>query len=53
MTIDAGNFVTSQWRKDMESVLRRIKMIEKIVRKRKWQKSRYEKNRGYLCSLTR
>ena len=51
MTIDAENFVT--WRKDMESVLWRIKMIEKIVRKRKWQKSRYEKNRGYLCLLTR
>lgn len=53
MTIDAENFVTSQWRKDMESVLWRIRMIERIARKRKWQKSRYEKNRGYLCSLTR
>lgn len=53
MTIDAQNFVTSQWRKDMESVLRQIKMVEKVVRKRKWQRSRYEKNRGYLCSLTR
>ena len=46
MTIDTGNFVTSKWRKDMESALRRIKMVEKIVRKRKWQKSRYEKTRG-------
>lgn len=55
MTIDTGYSISlnEKWRKDIESVLRQIKMVEKVVRKRKWQKSRYEKNRGYLCSLTR
>lgn len=53
MTIDTGISLNEKWRKDIESALWQIKMVEKVVRKRKWQKSRYEKNRGYLCSLTR